>query len=253
VASADNEEVFLCCFPHAGGGASAYSNWSRSFPAHIHVHAVEYPGREARYRDPIPEELADLVDELIDRLALCLRPPFAFFGHSFGALVATELAKSLWRQERDLPLRLFIAGARAPHLAPRPAIGHLPDSEFIAKLCEFNGMQSDVLGDAQLMALVLPIIRADFKLLETYRGDIEEPLPVPISVFGGLGDRTTTPADILAWSALTRKAFRSRFLAGDHFFPLAERTKLAAHIIEDLGATGQGTCPEAIGAARALP
>jgi len=253
VPSGVDADVWLCCFPHAGGAASAYSSWSQSFPAHIRVHAVEYPGREARFGDSMPEELADLVDELIDRLAPCLRPPFAFFGHSFGALVATEVSKSLWRRERDLPLRLFIAGARAPQLVPRPAIGHLPDAEFIAKLCEFNGMQTEVLDDAQLMALVLPIIRADFKLLEKHRSEIEAPLPVPISVFGGLADRTATAADILAWSALTSKAFRSRFFAGDHFFPLAERAKLAAHIVEDLAATGPWARPEAIEKTQAHP
>jgi medium-chain acyl-[acyl-carrier-protein] hydrolase len=215
-------DVWLCCFPHPG----------------FRLHAVEYPGREVRFGEPIPEDLADLVAELAHRLAPFLRPPFAFFGHSFGALVATQVSRLLLRLERDLPLRLFLSGARAPQLAPRPAIGHLPDAEFVARLCEFKGMPREVLEDAQMMDLVLPIIRADFRLLETHHWEADQPLPVPISVFGGLADRTAPPAEILAWSAMTSKVFRSRFFEGDHFFPVAERARLAACIVEDLSVTG---------------
>jgi len=227
----------LLCLPHAGGGASAYSNWGTHFASNIAVFAVRYPGRETRWGEPIPDDLDTLVQSIADDLTSFWDKPFALFGHSFGALVATELARVLAGRGGPMPLRLFLSGARAPQLRPREPIHALPDVAFLRELREFNGMPAEILDNDELLQLAMPILRGDFRLLETHCFDKGLKLPVPVSVFGGLNDRTALPGDVVAWSSVTSKSFRARFFEGDHFFHVGNVAKLAQFIAEDLGAS----------------
>ena len=228
--------IRVLCFPHAGGGASAFAAWQTRFPRGIEICPVQYPGRETRRGEPLCGDMADLVQALADDLEGLWREPCAFLGHSFGALVAFELARAILRQGHQ-PLRLFLSGMRAPYLPPRPAIHALPDAPFVEKLREFDGMPDELLHNTELMELALPIIRSDFRALEMHRYSPGGPLPVSISVFGGLHDRTVPVPDLLAWSSLTSKAFRSRFFSGDHFFLYQSVEKIAGYVAADLAAS----------------
>jgi medium-chain acyl-[acyl-carrier-protein] hydrolase len=229
--------IRLLCFPHAGGGASAFESWRTTFPSGIDICPVQYPGRENRWGDSFAADLTDLLAALAEDLAQIWRQPFAFLGHSFGALVAFELARVLIHQGYPPPVRLFLTGARAPHLPRRPPIHALSEPDFIDRLSEFSGMLDEVVNNDELMRLTLPIIRADFRLVETHDFDAGVPVPVPISVFGGLQDPTVPISDLLAWSSLTSKAFRSRFIEGDHFFLFRCANRVADWIAEDLAAS----------------
>jgi medium-chain acyl-[acyl-carrier-protein] hydrolase len=229
----------LLCFPFAGGGASAFGGWAPHFPASVEICAIQYPGRESRWGEASPGSLDGLVLALAEDLAPLWRMgSFAFLGHSYGALVAFELAHALAARGLPLPGRLFLSGARAPHLEAREPIHGLPDGEFLARLRKYDGIPDEILRDHDLMAIVLPILRNDFRLFERhpYRG--REPLPVPLSVFGGLGDASVPIADLLAWSVHTGKAFRSRFFAGNHFFAFEAARAIAEAVVEDLAASG---------------
>jgi medium-chain acyl-[acyl-carrier-protein] hydrolase len=229
--------IRLLCFPHAGGGASVFGGWRASFPAGIELCPVQYPGRENRWGEPGPTDFSSLITVLADDLVPLWHEPFAFLGHSFGAAVAFELARVLVRRGFAPPLRLFLSAARAPHLPPKLPIHALPEANLVAKLREFNGMPDEVLKDPELMRLALPIIRADLRLLETHVVDAGTPIPVPISVFGGLKDSTAPVGDLLAWSAWTSKAFRSRFIEGGHFFLFPSVAKVAGFVAKDLAAS----------------
>lgn len=245
------DAIRVLCFPHAGGGASTFAAWRGQFGNGIEIHAVQYPGRETRWAEPRCDDMATLVQSLAGDLAEFWQRPCAFLGHSFGALVAFELACALQARGHQ-PLRLFLSGARAPHLTPREPIHALADAAFIQKVREFGGFQDEALHNAELMQVMLPIVRADFCALETHRFTTGPPLPIPISVFGGLDDRTVPVADLLAWSELTSKAFRSRFFAGDHFFLYREVAALVAHVAADLAASApQGAAANATGARHA--
>jgi medium-chain acyl-[acyl-carrier-protein] hydrolase len=226
----------LFCFPFAGGGASAFAKWASGFPPHVSVCSIQYPGREDRWGEPPFASLEALVEALAEALAPHLTGRFALLGHSFGALVAYELTRALQRQGRPTPLRLFVSGARAPHLPPKEPIHELPERDFLKKLCEFNGMPDEVLRNTDLLLAVLPIIRADFRLFEQYRFGDATPLPVPISAFGGASDASVPIADLLAWSSRTSKVFRSRFLEGHHFFLFDSPSKTMSYIVEDIEA-----------------
>ena len=231
------DAIHLFCFPFAGGGASVFAKWSATFPKHITVCPIQYPGRENRWGESGFTSLESLVATMANDLAPFWLGRFAFLGHSFGAIIAFELARTLSRKGYPAPQRLFLSGARAPHLPPKAPIHELPDQGFLNKLCEYNGIPDEVLENTDLMRVLLPIIREDFRLIEQHRYQSAPPISVPISVFGGLKDKNVPIADLLAWSSHTSKAFRSRFFEGDHFFLFNDQPKIVSNIVEDLEAS----------------
>jgi len=168
---------------------------------------------------------------LIPELACALRPyldrPFAFFGHSLGGLVSFELAQQLGRDYGLSPVHLFVSGCRAPQIpTPRQPIHALPEPAFLDELRRLNGTPETVLENAELMQLLLPVLRADFALLETYVYAPKPPLDCPISAFGGLQDREVSCDELEAWGEQTNAAFSLQMLPGDHFFLHSARSLL---------------------------
>jgi medium-chain acyl-[acyl-carrier-protein] hydrolase len=143
-----------------------------------------------------------------------------------GALVSFELARCL-RQQQLLPAQLFVSAARAPQLGPRGESMHqLPPAMFIERLRRLNGTPKEVLSNVELLHLLLPVLRADFELCETYQYGLEEPLACGISAFGGLQDRDVARDDLAAWRVQTCSTFNLRMLLGDHFFITTNRKQL---------------------------
>jgi surfactin synthase thioesterase subunit len=231
-----SNSTVLFCFPFAGGGASAFGNWAVTFGDRITICPIQYPGRETRWSEPEFEKLSALVDDLADAFENYWPSRFAFLGHSFGALVAFELARTLMRRGQPTPMRLFLAGARAPHLLIKEKAHRLSDQDFLDRLRQFNGLPKELLEHHDLIASVLPIIKNDFRLFEEHEFKSGNPLAVPLSVFGGLEDLNVSIGDLLGWSIHTSKVFRSRFLKGHHFFLFSSLPAIATYIKEDLDA-----------------
>jgi len=209
----------LFCFPSAGAGALIFRTWSDRLPADVDVCPVQLPGRGARLMERPFTRLSPLVEALAQGLAPLLDMPFAFFGHSLGTLVSFELARRIRKQYGVHPVRLFVSAGHAPQIPYRaPSINTLPDKEFLAELRRLNGTPSELLDHEELMEIMLPILRADFALYETYVYSIEPPLNCPISAFGGLQDRRVSDSDLEAWRAQTSVSFSLQMFPGDHFF-----------------------------------
>ncbi len=205
-------------------------------PREFDVCAVQLPGRSNRFREPPLRRLADLIPAALEGLRPYLERPFAFFGHSMGALVAFELTRELRRQGAPLPVALFASAHEAPHRPPPlPPVTHLSDREFVEEVGRrFGGIPAEVLAEPELLDLVVPVLRADIGVLEGYRYLAEEPLDCAISSFGGALDSHLTREDAEAWREHTRGAFRLRILPGGHFFLDGCRQALLASIAEDL-------------------
>ena len=209
----------LFCFPYAGGGTAVYRSWGDALPRLVDICPVQLPGREARFREAAFSNVFQLVDALAPAIAPLLDKPFALFGHSMGALVAFELAHKLERDYNLLPESLFVSGRAAPSLALKhPPLNKLPDDELVQALAQLNGINNSVLGQTDLMKLLLPTLRADLALNEEYSYSQRPPLPCPIVVFGGLRDPRADPDDLDAWRDHTSGSFTKRLLEGDHFF-----------------------------------
>jgi len=161
--------------------------------------------------------------------------PYVFFGHSLGALIGFELACQLRRQNSTDPVHLFVSGRRAPQIPdPNPPIHQLPEAEFIDELRRFDGTPEEVLKHPELMEIFLPVLRADFALLETYEYTSEKPLDCPITAFGGLQDRKATREELAAWRDQTHGDFRLQLFPGDHFFLHSVQPILLQAIAQDL-------------------
>lgn len=209
----------LFCFHYAGGGAAIFRTWSDSLPQSVEVCAIELPGRGTWLMQRPFTRLEPLVPTLASALLPYLDKPFAFFGHSMGGLVSFELTRLLRRDYGLSPVHLFVSGRRAPQVPdPDPPIHALPNPEFLQELRRFNGTPEAVLENAELMQLLLPTLRADFAVLETYVYTPEPPLECPITTFGGLSDRVASRDELEAWRDQTSAAFSVQMFPGDHFF-----------------------------------
>lgn len=159
-----------------------------------------------------------LIQALSSAIVPWLDRPFYIFGHSMGAAIGYELALRL-RATASEPLSLLVSARRPPHSPPTAALHTLPDEEFIAELvARYNAIPAAVLAEAELLEIFIPMLRADFALLETYQATPTEPLRCPIVAFGGTADSMVSEADLLEWERYTRSAFRLHLVEGDHFF-----------------------------------
>lgn len=224
-------EVRLFCFPHAGGGGAFYRAWRKDAAPDIAVTPVVLPGRESRWSERAFVRMEQLIEPLCHAIAPYLDRPFALFGHSMGAVVAYEVARRL----RESPLLLFVSARRAPHLpARRPPIHDLPRERFLAELARLNGTDASLLHESGLLEALLPGLRADFELNDTYAPSATTPLATPISAFVGDRDPLVNVGEMRRWGELTTGEFGLRVFEGDHFYLTSGRRELLDAIRRDI-------------------
>lgn len=233
--------VRLLCLPYAGGGGSVFRAWPAALAGVAEVCPVLLPGREARFRERAFNRMDSLVRSLQDGIAGQLDKPFAIFGHSLGALVAFELCRVLQSDNKVSPSCLIVSGSRQPHASFADADVHgLPDGEFLDCLHDrYHAIPDIVRQNRELADIVLPALRADFELLETYRLAETSRLTCPIVALGGTMDQTVSPAELEGWSRHTQGEFRSCLFQGDHFFIRSAETDLLKVIEDELRSAAQ--------------
>ncbi|MFI2782676.1 thioesterase II family protein [Streptomyces sp. ALB3] len=225
--------MILFCVPFAGGGTEAFDGWREALAPVAEVRVAELPGRGARFGRPLLDSMPALVADLAEQCEDLSREAFALLGYSFGSYAAYALALHLAERGRT-PRRLFVGGSRAPFLPPRDRPRHLmPDAELIAELRALNGTDPEVLASAQLMAMYLPVLRADFKVAETFV-PTAEPAPCPMTVFGASRDAFVPTADLSAWTRLGGATDEVRVYDGDHFVIRSERSRICRAVRADL-------------------
>jgi surfactin synthase thioesterase subunit len=193
---------------------------------------VQLPGRESRFREPALDRIDAVVAALVPVIGANSDLPFAFFGHSMGALVATELTLALAAAGAPLPQHLFISARRPPEVAdPDTPLSGLSDAAFIAEIQRrYGGIPAEVMQDAEMMALLLPSLRADMSALENHVPTRPTPIPVPLSVFGGTLDQRVPRAHLEAWRGSAAAGFRLRMFPGDHFYINPRRADVLAEV-----------------------
>jgi len=225
----------LICFHYAGGGAHAYRNWDKNLPPNIEVAAVQFPGRGVRLTEEPLTSVDVLLPALMEGLIPALSKPFAFFGHSMGALIAFEVTRSLRSLQRSLPVHLFVSGRGGPRERDwEVKLSKLPEEELVAELKRYGGAPNEILENTELMRLMLPTIRADFRVCETYNYLPGEPLDCPISACGGLEDFEVKQERLETWRDETLAAFKLRMFPGGHFYLQKSEPSILQTILRDL-------------------
>lgn len=214
----DLARLRLFCFPYAGGRASIFRSWMDGLPSDMEICSIQLPGREERLREPPYKRLAPLVQALADAIAPYLDRPFAFYGHSMGALVSFEVARELRKKYDRQPVALHLAAFRAPQLPnPNIKIYHLPTEVFKVVL-RADGIPETILQNDELMQLMLPTLRADYEVCDTYEYREEPPLSCPFFLYCGQEDVRIREADMQGWPVHTLEQSRLTLVPGSHLF-----------------------------------
>ncbi|MEV6020475.1 alpha/beta fold hydrolase [Streptomyces sp. NPDC051997] len=226
----------LVCFPHAGGSATAFKDLARALHPHVDVLCVQYPGRQDRYREEPFTALAPLAEAVADELAGELAAdgrPYALFGHSMGSLVAFETARLLARRQLPAPQRVFFSGRGGPDLRDS-AYDLYDDADMLAEVRRLGGTDQSMLDDPDILELVLPALRADYRILGTYRALAGVPLTAPVTALIGDSDPIASVEDAHTWREHTTGDFTVKVFPGGHFYLFDQLDRVATAVTEDL-------------------
>jgi surfactin synthase thioesterase subunit len=230
--------VRLFCFPSAGKGAAGYTTWRSLFPEIIEVLPAKLPGRETRFHEEPVTRFPELLEQLAAHIEPLLDTPFAFFGHSLGALVAFELTRFLRGQGQLLPRLLMVSARAAPHLRLPAPICHLPKDQFLNAIqARYGSFDPEIKNHPEILDRFEPVLRADFTLFDSYVYGEQRPLECPIRAYGGSRDPMASAGQLQAWDRHTLAGFTSRTFDGNHFFFEKGRTileQLVADIFDRL-------------------
>jgi surfactin synthase thioesterase subunit len=226
--------VRLACFPHAGGSASFYRPMSAALAGAVDVMALQYPGRQDRRTTPCVDSVDELAEQILEALLPWADEPFAFFGHSMGAVLAYEVAKRMEQRRLPSPVRLIVSGRRAP-TRRRPARVHLLDDDgIVAELRSLSGSDPRVLGDEEMLRTILPAVRSDYAAIETYVCTDPAPVSCPVTVLSGDRDPQVTLDDAREWQSHARGGFSMHILRGGHFFLMEQPDEVIRIVRESL-------------------
>ncbi|MGV9668419.1 thioesterase II family protein [Nocardia niigatensis] len=207
----------LVCFPHAGGSASYFFKWMQALAPEIDVLAVQYPGRQERRTETVVDDIGQLADHIAAELLPWLYRPTSFFGHSMGAILAFEVALRLERSGTRLT-ELFVSGRRAPATSRDERTYLAGDAELLDDVVRLGATDAAALADPEIAAMVLPVIRGDYRAIERYRWTDGTRVRCGITAFTGDDDPKTTVAEMAEWRAHTHGEFELREFRGGHFF-----------------------------------
>ncbi len=226
----------LFCFPHAGGGSSAFAPLRRIAKGYIDVCAIRAPGRETRIAEPTVSDIHEAVECLVSAIQTYEDMPFALFGDCSGAILAFEVTRALVRDGRSQPQRLFVASCPAPKYARLlQSTSDLPRQEFMRRVEELQGIPPGILDSSEMTELIEPALRADLKMLEEYVYRSSPPFDLPISAFRGKLDRTLEPEEFNAWQLETYGEFCVHEFDAAHFLMSECAAAVVTSIELDLG------------------
>jgi surfactin synthase thioesterase subunit len=224
----------LVAIPWCGAGASVYRRLAPSLPDHIDLLAVQLPGREDRYGEIRLRRMEQIVEEVIGDVIAAFDRPLVLFGHSMGALVAYEIALALRERTGREPAALIVSGHGAPHCAEttRRCWHTADEAAFLENIRALGGTPDELLDDLPMMRAFMPMLRADYEVVETYRPHARPALSCPLVVCAGDEDREVSFETMQAWLRYTTGAGSLHWFTGDHFY-LSSQPEALTHRLRE--------------------
>lgn len=223
----------LFCLPYAGGNATIFREWASRLPEFVDVIPLHPPGRGSRFHEPLLWQMDEIVEQVTAAIAPLLDKPYILFGHSMGASVAYEVARSIAKQIMPAPKCLIVAGRKAPHLPKKRTIHHLPDEQFLDEIIRMDGTPEVLMEHPEIIDLILPVLRADFTAIETYQSKPDPPLNCRIVALDGSEESGSEEA-VESWRGYTTDSFRREIVPGGHFFLRGDARRMFEIINEEL-------------------
>ena len=227
----------LFCFPPAGGSASYFRTWKNKLTTKSNLFAIQLPGREKRTSESFFMNIEEIVDSIHKDILIYLDKPYVFFGHSLGALISFEVVRRLAYNKLPQPKFLILSGRAAPHLKLEniDKISCLKDESFINKIDSFGGIPQELKANKDFLELILPRLRADFRIAETYNYQNALPIESDIIRLCGEQDKYVVKSNIDEWGKhTTGKLFKYMF-PGGHFFINSFSSDIVNIVNEALG------------------
>jgi surfactin synthase thioesterase subunit len=229
----------LLCFPFAGASSGFYLKWKRYF-GDITIVPVDLPGRGRRIAEPLCQTIKEAVDDLKVQVLPVIneKEQYTVYGHSMGSLLIFELLHELLETGEQMPVHIFLSGKNPPPVAIKKPIHQLSDEKFIKKVVALGGMEDRFFEKPTLTKVFLPVLRADFGIIENYRYEKKKQLlPVDISFFFVSDDKSIKKNQVKHWADFTSKSFQMYYFNGGHFFIMKQGEEIAGIIKETLSET----------------
>ncbi|EJQ37425.1 hypothetical protein IEE_05211 [Bacillus cereus BAG5X1-1] len=212
--------MILFCLPYAGGSEASFYQWNDHLSKSIKLHSIPLKGRGSRFNEDFYESLEDAVDDIFDNIKDKIgENDYAIYGHSMGSLLAYELYYKIKEMGHNIPKHIFFSGHRAPNRERKKDISFtLPDEDFKNKIIELGGTPEELISNQELFELFLPILKSDFKIVETYKyKERMDKIECDISVLNGKNDSISLE-EVLDWKNHTNGNFRTYYFEGNHFY-----------------------------------
>ncbi|MBB1485776.1 thioesterase II family protein [Oceanospirillum sediminis] len=234
----------IFCLPHAGGTASFFRNWADALPQGTELIAIQYPGREERLEEACIDNMQDLVSGIEQSLSMqphLLQKPYLIFGHSMGAAVAYELCLRLQQNQRRLPCHLVVSASEGPGRIQPSAFHQGSDKDLLQEIIRLNDQLTYLAEVPELTDMIMPMLKTDYRLIETYGGQVPSMAQVemPITAMTGQQDTELTYADAEAWADVSQGDFQLHSWPGDHFYlsqQYKEMIPVLLRLLKDSGA-----------------
>jgi medium-chain acyl-[acyl-carrier-protein] hydrolase len=235
--SSKMNKLRLFCLPYAGGSAALYFKWKKYLPNFIELCPIELAGRGGRFKEACYETLLDAVDDVCNQVKKYLdERPYALFGHSMGSLIVYELYYKLKEDHQQLPCHIFFSGGAPPHIRKdKPMVHTLPDGQFKEAIMKLGGMSEELFEDEELAKIFIPLLRADYRILETYQYiERTERIECDLTLLGGKEDPEVLIEDLSQWGRYTKGKSELYEFEGGHFFVHKILSKIVKIVIDKL-------------------
>lgn len=237
----------IICFPHGGGSVQSFRNWTDYLPDDVELICLDLPGRGKRSAEAAIRSMDVLVPMVIEALQAYSDRPFVFFGHSAGALVAYEIARSLEKAGRPSPFHVVVSAHPSADLPPEEPLMYRYADDKLADVIRTLGMvpKKALANEKLVLDFILPPLRADFELVETYDRNLPTPLKAAITAMGGVQDETINANHLDEWRRLTTSRFARIMFDSDHFFTDSMTEEVVSSLLREVGEV-KGQLPASI-------